>query len=484
MKRATWIWIAVLAIILAPDAMAWGPKAKLAITASAARLLTREGTVPLSNLERDVQRGANAPGAVLSQQIPNADADPLTAIQSEMTLLQAVRGDRVDPYFAYRLGLLGSLVAQTTTPLSDAEPGIKALYENDVDNNIQGIFLDKTDRKIVDPPAYFAWAIREANVQKDVIVGDYRSGRGFRGTAAASLPADAIRSVNAVADVWYTIFKGSAVVANMPEGRVRDYIVSALQFYVERGNRQEVESAYTRLAALGPVTIELRKRIGDMFYDAGLQERAVQEYEEILQESPGRRDVAQRIADYYMKTGDDALKENAYEAAARAYASALRADPLHETARAKQIEAESLLAQKTARRETAKQAVERGRSLQTEAERMAMRNEFAEAIELLHQAQAAFKTVTDEFIDEARAAAAGQANTTIRLREYRNQLVAGAANLSGRGSMGDIRKLAEDQSGVLAHQSLEALIKSHYQKEMQQIRESSQNAMTPAPPSP
>ena len=66
-----------------------------------------------------VEAGARVSNADQTRLYPNFEQDPIGAIESEIFLMQAVRGERIDPYYAFRLGLLGKLVAQSTAPLAN-----------------------------------------------------------------------------------------------------------------------------------------------------------------------------------------------------------------------------------------------------------------------------------------------------------------------------------------------------------------------------
>ena len=124
---------------------------------------------------------------------PGATTNPIGAIESEMILLEAVRGDRVDPYFAYRLGVLGKLVARICSPLERADSTYRNLYYADVDKKIENVPIDSTSRRVVDPQVYLPQVSRSAADRADVIVEDYKTGLGFGGVAQASLSEDASR---------------------------------------------------------------------------------------------------------------------------------------------------------------------------------------------------------------------------------------------------------------------------------------------------
>ena len=128
----------LIAFLLAftPQSWGWGPQAIRNIVSGAARLMDKEYGIPLTNLLQEIQAGGSLSQALVEGLIPTAGHDPITAIESEMYLLQAVRGDRVDPYLAYRLGVLGKLTAQLSSPVSEARSTYRTLYDADAEKHI------------------------------------------------------------------------------------------------------------------------------------------------------------------------------------------------------------------------------------------------------------------------------------------------------------------------------------------------------------
>lgn len=471
MKRAFTLTIATALLVGAwTPAWAWGPKTRVAIVTTAARLLSKESGANLTRLERDIRTGASISPSELANLIPIAATDTVGAIETEMYLLQAVGRGRVDPYLAYRLGVLGNLVAQATAPLADAEPAIRDLYYSDVEGTIERVQLKPAPRTQVDPSTYFIEAQNAANQRRELILTDYRAGIGFKGTASAALSEDASRSVNAVADVFQAVLLGRVASANISPSQIRDYVVEATRFYIRRGNDAETDAAYRRLSELDVMTIDLQKQIGDMFYDAGKYERAMREYQAVLAVDPSRRDVSERIASYYVKLGDDAVAEKRLEDAQEAYQNALNADKLHPTAQRKLLDADKMIQERDARLAAVRDALAAAESKINEAEQRAFRRDYGGAIALLHEAQESYEQVTDEFAAEYRAAQNGMLTAETRLSQLRQDLVNNAPSLSGLGGGAATRQQAADAARAVEQAALQQMLDTQYQQELNRLK--------------
>ncbi len=471
MKRANILFTAVLTLCaLSAPAWAWGPRTRVAAVSMASRIISRDSGAQLVKLERDIRAGASIPQSELNELIPIASTDLVGAIETEMYLLQSVSAGRVDPYFAYRLGVLGALVADATSPLADSEPAIRDLYHADVEGVIERVQLRQAPRTKVEPASYLSEVRNDARKRRDLILTDYRQGLGFGGTAETAISDDASRSVNAVADVFHTVLTGRVASANVSPSQMREYVVHAIQFYIKRGNDAETEAAYKRLTALNVATIDLQKQIGDMFYDAGKYERAMKEYQSVLAVEPTRRDVTERIAAYYVKLGDDALAEKELEVARDAYQNALNADKLQPNAQRKLIDAEKMIEERDARLNSARETITSADEKLSQAEQLAFRRDYGGAIALLYEAQSGYGTVTDEFASEFRLAQNGILTAESRLNQLRRDLVSNAPTLSGLGSGFTTRKQAADAASELDAEALRALLRTQYDAEISRMK--------------
>lgn len=456
--------------LMAVPVHAWGPKAQVSIVTTAARVISNESGVKLDRLERDLRTGASVTANELVEVNPLAEADPIGAIESEMYLLQSVRGKRIDPYFAYRLGVLGALVSRVTTPLVESNPAYRDLYYSDVDQNIEQARLESRKRASVDPATYFSSLRTAASRNEPLIINDYKAGLGFKGVASASLSEDASRSVNAVADVMMMVLRGGVTTSNTSVSQIRNYALSAVGFYIKRGNDTEADSSYKRLEDLNALTPELQKQIGNMFYDAGKYERAMKEFGAVLAAVPGDREVSERIAEYYIAVGDAALQAENLEGALEAYQKASEADKLRADAQTKLLDAQRLIKDRDERHELAKETVAEADDFVARAEQAEFNREFGEAMTLLAQAQDLYQTVGDEFQQEGSRARAGLLAVGSKLGKLQQDLVNNTPLLSGKG----VHKSAQDLAKTVAQdqdkQALMALTEAQFQAEINRLK--------------
>jgi len=469
------ILIAVLAS--AAPAYAWGPGTRQAAATTAMHVLSKQGIVQLNKLERDIREGAKAGPDVVAAIMPDLAGNAIRAIESEMRLLAAVRGKSVDPYFAYRLGLLGAQVADATGPLANDKSVYRERYYADVDKVIGRVPLKAVTRKVVDPVPYLTRAQQAADARKEMLIKDYQEGTGFAGIAGASIKEDAGRSIDAVADVWYTILTGTAIQSAVSESQLREYILGAMRYYVNRGSVQEIDANYARVAALTPKTPELASRIGDLFYSAKLYDRAMDEYRYVLKNEPNRRDVVEKIAAYYMTVGEEELKEGHLQQAFDAFATASKTDPLHPEAEARRLQAGQLIAERDARLEATRKQIEDAAHFQTQAEQLVMDHRHAEALSVLKQAQDLYENINDEFPTEYQAAAAGLANISSRLREIKNDLIDNAQGLSGAGTLAASQNLAAAEMKKFDQQALRRLIDKQLDSQLAKAKAKYQAAL-------
>ena len=476
-SRALSILVSVLLVLPAASSQAWGPATQQAVVTTAVHVFSREGIAQLSRLDRDIRDGAAVSTDMIANLYPGYATGPVQAVETEMCLLDTVRGDVVDPYFAYRLGVLGRLVAALTAPLLDADRNTRDHYYADVEKNMQQLPLKTSQRRLVDPAPYFERARRLADTRKDMIVKDYQDGVGFKGIAKATLAEDLSRSIDAVVDVWNTVLTQNVVHANVSDEQVRRYVLGAIEFYVKRKNEAEIDANFRRLSGLTKKTPDMAKRIGDMFYDGGFYERAIKEYEEVLAAEPRRKDVTEKIAAYYVKVGDEALAARRLQQARDAYAKAVQTDPLHPTAESKRLQTETLIAERDARLEAARGNIDEAARLQTQSEQFVLQRKFADAMGVLKQAQADYEAVPDEFPTELQAANAGLANIASRLSELKAELIQNAQTLSGTNFLFDIRQVAATGSGNLDEQALRTLMTRQLDAEIAKLKAESQDSL-------
>ncbi len=471
MTTRVFMAVAVGLMAAAGPTAAWGPQTTTSIVTSAAHILSRDGTIPLANLEQDLRGGASLPESVLYDLAPEAEENLVSAIESQMYLLQAVRGDRVDPYLAYRLGVLGNLVARATAPLQGASPSAREQYYEDVNNHIARATIRPRSRQQVEPRSYFSEKRREARMNDAALEDHYRTGSGFEGVARATLAENASRSMNAVADVWHTILTQRTATADIPRERMRQYLLQAVEFYVYRGNMQEMRRTQARMDELDLGTPQVREQVGDILLEAGRYEMAMEEYRAVLDEDPNQRQVARKISDYYIEVGSEALEDGRLEEAREAFEEASSADPRNEEAQDKLVQARREIQARADRREAEFALLQEGESLQERAQSSMQEGDYANATQLLREALLTYGDVTDEFVDIAREARGAMNSVEAELADVQDRLVEDAIQLSGAGSVFDPRAVTEDDDLELNREALRSLVTTRYETEVRRLRQ-------------
>ena len=431
--RKSAVILAVMGLVcVSLPAQAWGPQSQIAIVTTAGRMLAKEGIAPLSKMEKEIRQGASLTAGEFDILMPYADMQPVQAILTQIQLLQSVREAGVDPYFAFR--------------------------------------MDIRPREMVNSAEYFARLAPAIEARQAMLERDYRAGLGFDGAARATYGEDISRSINAVGDVWYTILQRRSIAASISEEQKRGYVLRAMAFFIDRGKIGEIDAAHKRYEAIDVYTGDVMKEIGDMMYEAGLRERAVQEYLAVLEKEPERKDVVRRIADYYIDLADEELKEDRLELARDYYARALDVDPLHPYAESKRLTAEKLIRERDARLAEMQAAIAKARELEELAEVKASTKRYAEAISQLREALELYRGVTSEFVVEKRAAQAGINTVSARLQEMRARLQESASDLSGAGTGLDTAGLAEKEAAEHREAMYEGMIEHAYQEQVERLR--------------
>ncbi|NLV42629.1 MAG: hypothetical protein GXY15_15570 [Candidatus Hydrogenedentes bacterium] len=470
--RRTTPFLTVLAaalVLAAPAANAWGPRTQTAIVTTAAKLVSKAGNAPISKMDEHILAGVALPLSEITARHPEFATDPVSVIEQEMALLSAARRGRVDVYFAHRLGILGKMICAVTAPLAGAEVTWRNMYYADADNAIAGLRLKEFPRKEVDPKSYFVRLQGEMTLNSELIEKQYKDGVGFKDVAATTFPADASRSVAAVADVWWTVLTSRTVPGGVSEAQLQEYVLAAQDYLIQRGNLQELEAAVAAHRQLTPFTADMDARVGDMLLAAGYEDRAIAAYETVLAAAPDRKDVAKKVADYYVGKGNGLLQDGRLEDARDAFAAAAKANPLHPEAEAKRLEAEAQITARDGRQAAHRDALSRADELRAMAEQEAARSYYAEAISFLQQAEAAYQEVTDEFPSEAQQRTRGLRDVRDLLNQWKQSLKGSAPTYSGRGFTEDLNSAVQAGMKGLEQEALAEMADKAHAAEIERL---------------
>ncbi len=447
----------------------WGPTSQISIVNNAIHLIDKELNASLKKLDTEIKNGAGITDETLYTLIPTAKTDPVRAIETEMNLLIAVKTKKIDPYYAFRLGVLGKLTAQTTSPLQNADPTIQILYNSDVEKMIENVPLRTTQRQKVNPSVYFAQLYRQILSRDRIFEQEYKSNIGFKGTASTTLSECVSISLNAVADVWYSILVPGQVVGGVSEVSLRDYALQGGLFYAKRGKIEEIRTNIRKLSDLVTFTEDMYIQIADTLLGMDINELAIEQYKNALALNLNRKDISRKIADYYVGKGTKALETKKLEEALELFNNAISVDPLHPEAERLRLETEHSIKERETRLAQTKEALERAEKLQSTAEQEALTGRIAESIVLLRQALATYDEVSDEFPMENQQKNRGIRIVNARIQELKGQLLESSKNFSGKYPNVDLVNSINRISNEIANSIIKETIDNGFQSGLQSL---------------
>lgn len=468
LKRTVQKWIAIGLVAVSGSVFAWGPETQRSVVTSAGHVFSRNSKIPLTNLIKYVHEGAQISGEEEDALYLQFQVDPIRTVQREMFLLQGIKSNRVDPYFAYRLGALGKKIVEMSAPLQSGNAAVREQYYADADANINKTQLKGSKRNLVEPQLYFPRLVRLSQENNQAIIVDYRAGMGFSGIGGKLLAIDASRAVDAVADVWFTIFRAQVDFVDISRSDMRKYMLSAIEFYLKKNNIAEVNDVYVRAKEKYILTPEMKQTIGDLYYDNEFFEEALMVYGELLEDDPGIREVKKRIAEYYVRVGEEALVEDELETAQEAFAIAVESDKLHPEAQRQLVMANRAIEKRDARHVHTRELIELAQQGEMDAEDAEIRRDYARSIQYLKTSEGYYGQVTEEFADLAKAAKIGLRSVRIQLNDMKRALVNNAQLLSGSGFAYDARKLSVGV-GDTREAAMKAALKAEYKQALEAL---------------
>lgn len=440
------IWMAPCVILACTltvqEAAAWSEAVRQVISSTAIQLIRREQPAAFKantsiatrssnedvnvSYEEDVLRGASDGPKVLQYYAIGNDEQAVLAVNSEIQLLRAVREYGMGSYFAYRMGVLSALVSELILPYSlDATPKGEQLAQQinaDIDAHYSGFhFSPSTNgrRYIQSSPEYFRNIRSFLTDDRRIIADDYARGVGYRGILSKAGEAYFGRSVEAVADAWYTVLKSQPVGKYIPPSDkiVTRYFVEEIEYLLNvKRNIFQAEKTYQHFDKVNPGEYEAYERVGDLFYGFGTkesQERGVREWKIAYQHpGPQRARAASKLTAHYLSEGEGFLEESQkpgsaetlLEAALTSFKQALEFDRANPLAAQRINDTTVAIAKKKERREFQDGLLAQGTKVIQLAEKSALDNDFGTAIHTYNQAATLFEAVSDEFADLEKAA--------------------------------------------------------------------------------
>lgn len=425
---------AVLVALITGQAQAWGPRAQRAVMNTALQLLRQQysqeffrGTEFLFG--EDLLRGALEGSDVLLDMTPRTETDVINAITNQTHLLREVRKYGVGSYFAYRMGMLGAVVADLYLPFAlglEQNPQgqeLKRRIDMDIDRRLEAYQFEQQRRGLVyiqTPSNYFGEGREFATSAAELIASDYAVGRGYEGYLAKGGEAFFRKAAHAVADTWHTILRTEQVSEPVRPSQtaVTWYVVDDIGYLLlVKQNLAEAKRAHYLFRSLNTGIVEAYERVGDHFYAfAGTAQReadqetalqlAVDEWRLAAGYSwPERRRVVQKISRYYLEVGKGHLAsaniprgpERALENAIEAFREALGVDRANEEAANLLAEAQIAKKEKDERLRVATEIRATAERTKFEADNLADAGLFEQAIPTYQKAIALCDTVGPEF---------------------------------------------------------------------------------------
>ena len=415
------------AMLSAPVAWGWGTRAQRSLTVMAMHVLKEHHPNAFkseeTNFERDVLTGCTDGHAALNRTVLlNSDRESVLAVGTEIQLLRHVKQYGMGSYFAYRMGVLSSLVADVMLPFgftwSEQEQAIQKQIEKDIEGHLDayGYSVRQRHREYIrDARNYFEKRRAFYAEDKRIIKNDYLTGVGYQGFLNEAGPAYFVHSVEAVADAWHTVLRRQGDPSdNMPSKRLLTwYFVDEIDYLLTvKHNLRQADKVYRHFEAVNPEMPQAYERLGDLYYAFDSEEsrmRGVHEWSKAHSlGGPERPRIAAKLAEHYIEEGQKHLEEasrpgapdDALPNALHAFETALDLDRTNDEAASLIQETHVRIRERKERYEMVLSIIATGEKVQEEAEKARLNGDFGNALRTYRQAISFFEAVDDEFRDQ------------------------------------------------------------------------------------
>lgn len=430
-RTSQYLRLAVIVATIAAVAHthAWGPRAQRTITGMAIQVI--QGKFPGTfrpgdaNYERDVLKGAEAGWRSLdaSNMVRSTD-DAIQLVAAQIQLLSKARTYGSGSYFAYRLGVLSSLVADIMLPYGLAwtpeQEAMQAQVRADIEKHLNAYKYASHNTRRVDVAnarEYFQQRLTFRNDNIILIEDDYRRGRGYSGLLKESSQQNFVDAVDAVADVWYTILEAgttkpaSAMSAN--DDMLANYFVDEIAYQLmDKRNFHQAGAVYENLAALNSTNPAIYEEVGDLYYAFETRqsaERSIREWRIAYELGGANRDaVARKISDHFLREGREYLEladekgkgETELPSALAAFKQALQYNWTSEAAADLIKDTNKRIAERNERREMTVSIIAKADQIREESDNLVTAGNFGNAIPNYRKAAEILNAVDDEFTDQ------------------------------------------------------------------------------------
>ena len=245
-----------------------------------------------------------------------------------------------------------------------------------------------------------------------ILADEYTRGSGYDGFLAEAGPVYFDRAVNAVADIWYTVFreKGGPADVKPSSRQLSFYYIDEIGYLLKvMGSMEYADRAYGVFKEVNPTYWIAYLEIGDLFYTFGSEEgrlRGVQEWK-IAQRIPGeaRRLASRRLGAHFVGEGERLFRkasgpealESDLPDALRAFQQALEFERTNDEAAKRISETSVAINERRQDYELQQTFIDNAMGIIKYAERSRMDKDFAGAITSYNQAMNLVELITTDF---------------------------------------------------------------------------------------
>lgn len=444
--------------MLAPTALAWGPKGREAIGLAGLQMLRREVTAAYRSeglsYEADVLRGAREGRGILVEYFPlDSETQAMDAIERQIQVLRSAKKQPVGSYFAYRMGVLAGLTADLMHPYGviydDDNESLAEKVNADMDQHLREYKFTPQGFKVQyirSPRLFFQKSRPFYSDDAYLIRDDYRRANGYQGFLRKGADAYYSRSIEAVVNVWFTVFyDGRESVDREPSPLIMmAYYVEEIGYLLrEKRNPEAAQRAYQNFERVNPGQKMPYVRIGDMFYEFGedllaegtdsarllgreMQERGVHEWK-IAQRDAGeaRREASLRLSRHFIREGEfffaraqqPTAQESDLTDALNRFTEALEYDRTNDTAAARISETSMAIQRRQEKYAMEDKFLSTSSEVMSVAERAVVDGRYGDAIRAYNQALVTLGSISTDFKDLYQSADSKTSDVKNSLKE-------------------------------------------------------------------
>lgn len=468
--------VLLAALLASPCVMAWGPRAQRGITMTAMQMLRREMPNAFKakegNYEADLLRGSNDGPQVLraSEGLTGPNAI-INLIDTEVLLLRKAREYGTGSYFAYRMGILASMMSDMVLPFAlDPSPQAQRLLhliEADIDQNAKQFSFEPQQEQlhyVRDPNMYLKKRRVLVENAETLIRDDYIRGVGYDGYLRSGAEAFFQEAIQSTADGWYTVLRPQPAANDIPPSQeaLTWYLADAIDYLLTiKGNKAEADRAYKHFADVNRSNLLAYEQVGDSYYNYGDKDRGVREWQIALNQSgPRRQRVLQKLATHHLSEGKNLLQEvdspdapqNVLDKALIELQMAFDYDTENSETERLIRQTREAISEREEQRQLASEMVAKAQAVMEEADQSKERGAYDDAIARYRKAIIIFEGVDDRFEDYAKAARTGIDEAEMAIDDMVRDLIEQAHDKMDRAE-----KLKEDADFDQAVQVLKSV---------------------------